>query len=203
MKLCLRLFAVLVVLSAYGAGQSSQSVEQLEAEARSEYSAGKFADAERDFRALTIRQPANIYGFVWLGNSLFQQQKYSKAVAPYEKARALESSGAKLSSDQDRILTDQLATAYGISGELSKSRVLLEDAIRKDPDYPLNYYNLACVFAEGNDKTAVLTNLSRAFQHKGHLIKGEQMPDPRADSSFQKYAEDADFRKLMKEIGYN
>jgi len=28
------------------------------------------------------------------------------------------------------------------------------------------------------------------------------MPDPRSDSSFQKYVRDDDFLKLMKEFGY-
>jgi hypothetical protein len=48
----------------------------------------------------------------------------------------------------------------------------------------------------------VLTNLSLAFQHKEHALKGEQMPDPRTDSSFQNYLRHADFIKLMAKLGY-
>jgi hypothetical protein len=59
-----------------------------------------------------------------------------------------------------------------------------------DSEYPLNYYNLACAYAEEGDKGKALTNLSLAFQHKEHVLKGEQMPDPRTDSSFQKYLRD-------------
>jgi predicted Zn-dependent protease len=92
--------------------------------------------------------------------------------------------------------------AYGISGDLKKARALLDDAIRQDPEYPLNYYNLACAFAEEGDKGKVLANLSLAFKRKEHALKGEQMPDPRSDSSFQKYVRDEDFVKLMAKLGY-
>ena len=94
--------------------------------------------------------------------------------------------------------------AYGIGGNLNKVHPLLEeDAIRQDPDYPLNYYNLACAYAEEGDKAKMLANLSTAFRHKDHILKGEQIPDPRSDDSFQKYLRDNDFIKLMKQIGYN
>ena len=67
---------------------------------------------------------------------------------------------------------------------------------------PLNYYNRACAFAEEGDKSKALTNLDLAFQRKANVLHGEQMPDPRADSSFQKYVRDPDFVSLMKKLGY-
>lgn len=182
--------------------QSSESNEKLAEQARHEYAAGKFADAERDFRELTKRDPSNIECQVYLGQALFGQEKYADSVGPYEKARELERAGSKLTSDQHRILVDQLAMAYGISGDLKKSRVLLESAIRDDPEYSLNYYNMACVNAEEGNKGEVLSNLSLAFQRKEHVLKGEQMPDPRTDSSFQKYVRDEDFIELMAKLGY-
>jgi len=182
--------------------QVSHSNEKLAEQARQEYSAGKFADAERDFRELTKRDPSNVEGQVYLGQALFRQEKYTESVVPYEKARELEKNGSKLTSDQHRILVDQLVMAYGISGDLKKARAILEDAIRQDPEYPLNYYNLACAFAEEGDKSKALANLSLAFQHKDSVLKGEKMPGPRTDSSFQKYVRDDDFIKLMKKLGY-
>jgi hypothetical protein len=65
----------------------------------------------------------------------------------------------------------------------------------------LNYYNRACAFAEEGVKTKALANLDLAFQRKANVLKGEQMPDPRLDSLFKKYALDADFVKLMKKLG--
>ena len=47
-----------------------------------------------------------------------------------------------------------------------------------------------------------LANLSLAFQHKDSVLKGEKKPDPRTDSSFQKYVRDDDFIVLMKKLGY-
>ena len=131
------------------------------------------------------------------------QKKYAESIAPFEKARELEVTGMRMNSDQHHILIDQLVIAYGISGNLKKVHGLLDEAIRQDPDYPLNYYNLACAYAGEGDKPKMLANLTLAFQYKDHVLKGEQMPDPRTDDSFQHYIHDPDFLKLMKQIGYN
>lgn len=125
MNYCLRL-ALAVSFVALFAGdlcfaQGSQPKEKLLEQARQEYTAGKFADAERDLRELVKRDPADIDAQAYLGHALFKQEKYADAVVPYEKARELEASGSKLSSDQHRVLIDQLAMAYGISGDLNKT----------------------------------------------------------------------------------
>lgn len=178
------------------------STVDLTNQARHEYSAGKFAEAERDFRDIAQRDPSDIISQIFLGQSLFQQQKYAESVAPYEKAHDLEMHGHTLPLTQHRILIDQLAMAYGISGDLKKSQALLDTAIRNDPEYPLNYYNLACVFAKSGDKSKVIANLSLALQRNDNVLKGETLPDPRTDESFQEYAADADFVSLMKKFGY-
>jgi predicted Zn-dependent protease len=131
---------------------------------------------------------------------LFREEKYALAVAPYEKVQALERHGMRLTLTQHRILVDQLAMAYGISGRTADSKALLQEGVRSDPDYPLNYYNLACVAADENDKSAVFKNLSLAFQHRDQVLLGEQMPDPAFDSSFKKYAQDADFKAFISHL---
>jgi predicted Zn-dependent protease len=185
------------------AGQSNDDRNSLVDRALQEYKSGDYAAAERDCREIVKQNATNIVAQIYLGQSLFMQRKYSDAIPPFEKARALESDGAKLNSDRHRILTDQLVMAYGITGDLKKVRSLLAEAIQQDPDYPLNYYNLACAFAGEGNKSKMLENLSLAFQHRDHVLKGEQMPDPRTDDSFQNYVHDEDFIKLMKQIGYN
>lgn len=182
--------------------QSPRPANNLEVQAQREFADGQFTEAERDFREIVKRDPTNIYAQMYLGQSLFRQEKYAESVLPYEKAGELEKNGRKLTSDQHRILIDQLAMAYGISGDLKKAHALLESAIRNDPEYPMNYYNLACAYAEEDDKEKMLTNLSLSFQHKDHLLMGEQMPDPRSDSSFRKYVRDKDFMTLMTKLGY-
>ena len=183
--------------------QSNDRQDPIADRALQEYKSGQYAAAERDCREIIKQNPSNILAQIYLGQSLFMQKKYGEAVGPLEKARELEASGMKLNSDQHRILLDQLVIAYGESGNLKKVHALLDAAIRQDPDYPLNYYNLACAFAGEGDKAKMLANLSLAFQHKDHIIKGEQMPDPRTDDSFQNYVHDVDFVKLMKQLGYN
>ena len=58
--------------------------------ARREFSERKYAAAEQDFRELTRIDPSNIYAYMFLGQSLFSQEKYAEAVEPYQKARELE-----------------------------------------------------------------------------------------------------------------
>ena len=183
--------------------QSSGRQDSIAERALQEYKSGQYAASERDCREILKRNPSNILAQIYLGQSLYMQKKYAESVAPFEKARELEASGMKLNSNQHRILIDQLAIAYGISGNLKKVHALLDEAIRQDPDYPLNYYNLACALAGEGDKPKMLANLSLAFQRRDNVLKGESLPDPRSDESFQGYVHDADFVKLMKQLGYN
>jgi predicted Zn-dependent protease len=176
----------LIVLAA-GLYAQQPSAAALSQQALQEFREGKYSEAERDFREITKSDPSNVYAHVYLGQTFFKEEKYAEAIGPYETARTLEKSGTQLSSDQHRILVDQLVMAYGISGQLKKAHTLLDEAISQDTEYPLNYYNLACAFAEEGNKDKMLANLKLAFQHKDHVLKGEQMPDPRSDSSFQKY----------------
>ena len=174
-------------------GQSKDAQGLLADRALQEYRSEQYAAAERDCREIVKQNPSNIVAQVYLGQSLYMQKKYAESVPPFEKARELEAGGMKLNSDQHRIVIDQLVIAYGISGNLKKVHALLDDAIRQDPDYPLNYYNLACAFAGEGNKAKLLENLSLAFERRDHMLKGEHMPDPRTDDSFQNYLHDADF----------
>jgi hypothetical protein len=88
-----------------------------------------------------------------------------------------------------------------MAGETKKVHVLLDEAIERDPQYALNYYNQACAFAEEDDKVKMLLNLDLAIRHQANVLKGEQLPDPRSDSSFKKYLHDSDFVNLIKRIG--
>jgi predicted Zn-dependent protease len=193
---------LVLVTGDYGVAiQSPASEGALARQARQEFRDGEFSDAERDFRELVRRQPSDITAQIMLGNCLFRQEKYQEAVVPYERARELQRRARVLSLDQRRILGDQLAMAYGMSGRLDKARSLLEDSIRQDPDYGLNYYNLACALAESGDEDKMLANLSLAIKHRDHMVKGEQLPDPRSDASFKKYLDDERFLRLLRDAG--
>lgn len=85
-----------------------------------------------------------------------------------------------------RIVTDQLAMSLGIGGKLKESRTVLENAIASDPDYPMNYYNLACADAENGDASNAKIHLQQAFDRKANILNGESFPDPTKDDSFLK-----------------
>lgn len=92
-----------------------------------------------------------------------------------------------------RVLTDQLAMSYGMIGEFKKSRALATEGIARDPEYPLNYYNLACADAEQGHAADARVHLQQAFDRRANTLPGETMPDPARDSSFQKLKKDKDF----------
>jgi predicted Zn-dependent protease len=189
-----QILLALVCVEVVSWGQGPQATNSPLDQALREYQAGRYAQSEQGFREVVRRDPSNVYAQFYLGQSLFKQKKYADAVGPFEQASVF-------SSDQHRILTDQLVMSYGISGQLRKTHTLLDQAIREDPDYPLNYYNLACALAEEGDKVQMLKNLDLAFERRANVLKGEEMPDPRTDSSFQEYVRDADFVSLVKKLG--
>jgi hypothetical protein len=62
-----------------------------------------------------------------------------------------------------RIVTDQLVMSLGTSGKTNESRAIAEKAIAADPDYPLNYYNLACLDAEQGNACGCPHSLEAGF----------------------------------------
>jgi len=97
-----------------------------------------------------------------------------------------------------RILTDQLVMSYGMSGEMKKSRALATEAIARDPEYPLNYYNLACADAEQGHAADATIHLRQAFDRKANTLPGEKLPDPAKDDSFLKLKKDKAFWEFVQ-----
>ncbi len=83
--------------------------------------------------------------------------------------------------------------SLGMSGDLKDSRAVAEHAIAADPEYPLNYYNLACADAEQGNATDARVHLQQAFDHRANVLKGESMPDPTKDDSILKLKKDKTF----------
>jgi tetratricopeptide (TPR) repeat protein len=92
-----------------------------------------------------------------------------------------------------RITTDQLVMALGMSGDLKNSRGVAEMAIKTDPEYPINYYNLACADAEQGNVTDAKMHLQQAFDRRANVLKGESMPDPTKDDSILKLKNNKEF----------
>ena len=90
--------------------------------------------------------------------------------------------------------------SYGISGDLKKAKETFEYGLSKDPKYPMFHYNMACTYAEMGDLDKTISYLSQAFEYKANVIKGEKMPDPWKDSSFQRFINNDKFVKALKEL---
>jgi tetratricopeptide (TPR) repeat protein len=94
---------------------------------------------------------------------------------------------------QRRIVTDQFLLSLGMSGDIRNFRGYAEEAIHSDPDYPINYYNLACADAEQGKAKDARIHLQQAFDRRTNVLKGESMPDPAKDDSILKLKKDKAF----------
>jgi tetratricopeptide (TPR) repeat protein len=190
-------------------GSAGSRGPELPRSAKADFEKGQAAYLEKDyrksekyFRALTKSVPEFGFAHLYLGHSLFYQEKYPESIPEYEKALALGGISEKTKLRDERILNDQLGMAYGLSGRLEDAKRHFESAIKKDPEYPFYYYSLACSEAELGDLDAALTNLKLAFERKANFLPGESYPNPREDDSFKKYLADPKFEETMKQIGF-
>jgi tetratricopeptide (TPR) repeat protein len=131
------------------------------------------------------------------GSRYFIAHQYREAIAPYQKAFEIEKNTPTLEKNLWRVLIDNLSIAYGITGDLTSAREALTYGVSKDPDYPLFYYNLACVTAEKGDIPDTENYMKLAFERRGNLIPGETFPDARVDDSFQKLLLQREFRQFL------
>lgn len=153
----------------------------------------KTAKINNNFRPTRV----DLYNF---GNAFFNAENYKEAVVYYQKALDLEKKEQKLDRVRWRVLVDNLGMAYGISGDLANAKAVLEYGASKDPTYPMFYYNLACAYAEENDLDNAILNLKTAFRYKDNANPGEEMPDPREDSSFARFLENDTFQKTLSSL---
>jgi tetratricopeptide (TPR) repeat protein len=134
------------------------------------------------------------------GSRYFIAHQYREAIAPYQKAFEIEKSTPTLEKNLWRVLIDNLSISYGIAHDLTSARDALTYGVSKDPDYPLFYYNLACVTAEKGDLLDTENYLKLAFERRDNLIPGETFPDARVDDSFQKLLLQKEFRQFLNSL---
>lgn len=166
------------------------------------YGKEDYASAEAGFRAVLQKSPDLLLGHLYLGHCLYYQGKYHDAIPEYERVTGLAAANGGLSQLNQRILSDQLGMAYALDGRMPDARKVFETAIRKDPDYPMSYYNLACWFAETGDLDHALTNLKLGYDRRANMLSGETYPDPRADDSFTRYLGDEKFKAAVAAMGF-
>jgi tetratricopeptide (TPR) repeat protein len=136
-----------------------------------------------------------------LASRYYLHEDYRNAAIHYQKVVDAEKQSRTLDQTEWRVTVDNLAMAYGISGDFDRAAAVLQYGIAEDPTYPMFYYNLACTHAEQNDLPNAIAMLKKAFALKQNMIEGEDIPDPRTDSSFEKYLTNDAFQKALREIG--
>jgi tetratricopeptide (TPR) repeat protein len=134
------------------------------------------------------------------GSFYFMSQQYKESIAPYQQAFDIEKVSPTLEKKLWYVLVDNLAMAYGITGDLANSQKTIEYGISKDPNYPMFYYNLACVAAEKGDAAGAKTNLQLAYDRRANVLPGEAFADARTDDSFQKLMQRKDFRDFVNKL---
>ena len=134
------------------------------------------------------------------GSRFYLEGDYKRAIPPYRKALDREKANRTLGQSLWRVLVDNLGMSYGISGDLEKAKDTFEYGLSKDPKYPMFHYNMACTYGEMNDPDKAIVYLKQAFEYKDNMIKGEKMPDPWGDSSFQRFMSNEKFVAALREI---
>jgi tetratricopeptide (TPR) repeat protein len=145
--------------------------------------------------------PPNSKELLNMGNAFYRRYEYAQALAPYQKAFELEKAEPQLDRILWRTLIDNLGTTYGMTGHLREAKATFEQGIQADPTYPMFHYNLACTFAEMNDLDHAIQSLKTAYRHRKNQNPGEAViPDPRQNSSFQRFMKKDTFRNLVNDL---
>jgi len=134
------------------------------------------------------------------GSRYFIAHQYPESIRPYQKALEIEKSTPTLDKNIWRVLIDNLSIAYGITHDLTSAGEALTYGVSKDPDYPLFYYNLACVTAEKGDLPDTENYMKLAFERRDNMIPGETFPDAGVDDSFQKLLLQKEFRQFLNTL---
>jgi Tfp pilus assembly protein PilF len=156
--------------------------------------------AEKLLREAIHEDPDYIKAHSALAGLLSLQRKYNSAAEEYAAALKLDETQKQLSEDEARQIRDQFGVSFALAGNLPKAKEIFQEAIKRDPDYALYRYNLACTFAEMGDLDTAIVHLKEAWERRKNVAEGERFPDPRQDSSFKKYLNDARFQDAVRNM---
>jgi hypothetical protein len=134
------------------------------------------------------------------GSAHFLRNEYDKAIGPYQNALDREKKVSTLPVALWRVLVDNLAMAYGITGKLETAEQVLNYGLSKDPTYPMFYFLMADSCAERNDLENTLKFLRLALKFRENMNPGEKLPDPLSDDSFKRFYQNDEFKKVAGEF---
>jgi TolB-like protein/DNA-binding winged helix-turn-helix (wHTH) protein/Tfp pilus assembly protein PilF len=153
------------------------------------HNARQYDRAIEEYEKVIQLDPQFAPAHYFLGAALLQTRRYDEGIAHLQAARTLTGDASLMSAG--------LARAYAIAGRRdSAQRALHELKLRASSHY-ISPYGLAQVCAALGDKSAALNMLHRAAtEHAFELMF------LKVDRSFDSLHEDADFQKLLKQIGF-
>lgn len=164
---------------------------------------GEDLDLKKAFLSYRLdpRYSAQFSDLFFYAQVLYQHHDYRAAAPIFEKGLTMvPPDGAPFKSAiiARRVTRNQAGMSYGISGDLAKSKAIFERGVVDDPDYPLSYYNLACVAAEEKKLPDAMRHLRQAFDRKANVNPGETMPVPTEDDSFLPYKDNREFWTFLQ-----
>jgi hypothetical protein len=169
------------------------------------YSKRDLPTAERLFRQIVAREPANRVARFSLGNALFYQHKYQPAIDVYAPLLDEELKGpqlAKLLDDTEvpLVLIDNLAMAYGITGQYETCLAVLDKGLALAPDYPFFSFTRACTYAEmGGKEDQALAATEQALRAAMKTFALDEMLQlVRKDDSLKKLTRQGDLSRLLQ-----
>lgn len=158
---------------------------------------GKAEDAEPLFRRALSLEPDDALAWFYLGQDLMAQNRYSGAAEALESALESDRKNPSLNRQMRLQALDSHALALAFDEHFPKAVKAYKDAIEAYPDYPLFYYNLACVEALVGDRPAAFKNLAKFQENVKNYPPGGTPPDPGADPDLRGLKGDPRFEGLL------
>ncbi|HEY2821507.1 MAG TPA: hypothetical protein VGJ06_10750 [Candidatus Acidoferrum sp.] len=136
-----------------------------------------------------------------VGSYYYVSQKYKESIGPYQRALNLEKANPTLDKTSWYVLVDNLTVAYGLTGDLTNAENVVRYGISQDSNYPVFFYNLACLDAEKGDVAGAEANLTLANDRRANALPGETFDaDARTDDSFRKLMQQKAFRDFANKL---
>lgn len=132
------------------------------------------------------------------GVSLYRGKSYPEAIACLQKWIQSDQCG-KIKDSKHRMALVALGIAYSSYGKFKDAQKVFEDALLKDPEYPLFHYNLARACAGQGDFSKVLEHLKLTLKFRDNMDADVQLPNPGNDPAFKEINGNQEFKTICKE----
>ena len=93
---------------------------------------------------------------------------------------------------ENPLVMSHFSTLYIQQGRLEEAEVLLASAVQKNPSDPNIHYNMACLYAKRQEVEKMKSELKRSVD-----LNSAYKQKAIADTDFQEYWEDMDFREIV------